>query len=550
MREYYDAVVAGTGIAGLTTAIRAAELGLRVLVVTKADSIEETNTNYAQGGIIAGKEDRKATAADADLLAKDIFAAGCDYNNPEAVRALAADGPDLAVEFLARRARVPFSRNSRGEWDYTGEAAHSERRILHFEDHTGDAIQASLIGRARELGVEIRAGWTAIDLVTNDHHSTDPVERYRKRETFGLYALENGTSRVHTLLASAVVLATGGLGNIFQFTTNPSSATGDGISIAARAGAEIINAEFVQFHPTALFHKDIKRFLVSESLRGEGAKLVDKQGRPFMHRYDSRGELAPRDVVTRAIYEEMSAQGIEYVYLDLAGNYRGEEPIERRFSRIWETCLTGGIDITREPIPVVPAAHYSCGGVKVDLAGRASVCRLYAVGEVSCTGVHGANRLASTSMLEGLLWGVRAAEDIAERLSAAPAGVIPGADSTARNCPDPLWGGRVSEARMEAIPDWKIPEAAETFERALIWQDWKTIKMTMWNHAGIVRTKKGLERAMADLEYHAHRITKFYREAALNRDIIELRNGVETARIVVAAAMHEEISAGCHFRKE
>lgn len=550
MREGFDSIIAGTGIAGLSAAIRCAELGLKVLVITKADTIEETNTNYAQGGIIAGKENRGETPEEAALLARDILEAGCRWNNAEAVRLIAEAGPDLAVDFLARRAGVPFSRNAKGEWDYTGEAAHSERRILHYEDHTGDSIQAGLISRARELGVEIRTGWTAIDLITNDHHSDNPEERYRKRETFGLYALENASGRVHTLLADSVVLATGGLGNIFQFTTNPPSATGDGISIASRAGAEIINAEFVQFHPTALFHKDIKRFLISESLRGEGAKLVDKEGRPFMHRYSSQEELAPRDVVTRAIYEEMSAQGIEYVYLDLAGRYTGEQPIERRFSRIYETCLSGGIDITREPIPVVPAAHYSCGGIKADLAGRATLCRLYAVGEVSCTGVHGANRLASTSMLEGLLWGVRAAEDIANRLRAEPdaeRGCL--SRLTAELCGE-SFNGPIAAERLNAIPDWKAPRAAETFERALIWQDWKTIKMTMWNHAGIVRTRKSLERAQADLDYHAHRITKFYREAVLNRDIIELRNGVETARLVVSQAIHNERSVGCHFRKD
>ncbi len=533
MRERFDAIVAGTGIAGLSAAIRAAELGLRALVITKADAVEETNTNYAQGGIIAGKEGRRGTPEEAALLAADVLEAGCGWNDPEAVRLLASEGPDLAVEFLARRAGIAFSRNSSGKWDYTEEAAHSERRILHFEDHTGDSIQAGLVARARSLGIEIRSGWTATDLITNDHHSDDPTERYRTRETFGLYALENATGEVHTLLADSVILATGGLGNIFQFTTNPPSATGDGVSIAARAGAEIINAEFVQFHPTALFHKDIKRFLISESLRGEGAKLIDREGRPFMRRYSPREELAPRDVVSRAIYEEMSAQGIEYVYLDLASHYRGEQPIERRFSRIWETCRSGGIDIAKEPIPVVPAAHYFCGGIKVDLAGRTNLRRLYAVGEASCTGVHGANRLASTSMLEGLLWGIRAAEDIAATLAGGTGAL-----------------DRVSAARLDAIPDWKAPRAAETFERALIWQDWKTIKMTMWNHAGIVRTRKGLERAQADLEYHAHRITKFYREAALNRDIIELRNGVETARIVVSAAIHNERSVGCHFRKD
>jgi L-aspartate oxidase len=245
-----------------------------------------------------------------------------------------------------------------------------------------------------------------------------------------------------------------------------------------------------------------------------------------MKKYSPQEELAPRDVVTRAIYEEMSEQGAEYMLLDLAHNYQGEKPIRERFSRIYETCLSGGIDITREPIPIVPAAHYFCGGVRVDVDGQTSLGRLYAVGEVSCTGLHGANRLASTSLLEGLLWGKRAAERIAR----------------ARNPVDP--------GRLERIPDWKTPLGGERFESALIWQDWKMIKMTMWNHAGIVRTRKGLERAQADLNYHAHRITKFYREAALDRDIIELRNGVVTAQIVVDAAIHNERSVGCHYRKD
>jgi len=524
MRTRHDAIVAGTGIAGLTAAIRCREAGLDVLVITKQDRVEESNTNYAQGGIIAWREGDSPEA-----LARDVMEAGCRFNSAEAVKRFSEKAPRLVFDFLIDRVGAAFSRNSRGEYDYTEEAAHSERRILHFEDHTGDSIESALVAYARKIGVKILPGWTAVDLITNNHHSLDPQERYRPREVFGLYALENSTGEVHTLLADAVILATGGIGNIFQFTTNPISATGDGVSMAHRAGAEIVNAEFMQFHPTALFHKDIKRFLISESLRGEGAKLVDRAGKPFMARYTPQEELAPRDVVTRAIFEEMSRQGSEYMLLDLAGHYKGETPIKQRFSRIYETCLSGGIDITKDPIPIVPAAHYFCGGVKVDSVGRTPISRLYAVGEVSCTGIHGANRLASTSMLEGLLWGYDAAGDIAERAKA---------------------GKGLGDDRLESIPDWKMPGAPETFEPSLIYQDWKMIKLTMWNHAGIIRTRKGLERANADLNYHAHRITRFYQEATLNRDIIELRNGVVTAQLVVAAAMHNEKSVGCHYRKD
>ncbi len=521
MREYFDVIVVGSGIAGLTAAVHCRDAGLSVLVVTKEERIEETNTNYAQGGIIAAREGDTASS-----LEKDILEAGCNYNSPEAVARFAGEAPGLVFDFLINRAGVRFSRSASGELDYTEEAAHSERRILHFEDHTGDTIQSALIALAEKSGAVIRGGHTAVDLITNNHHSRDPRELYRAREVQGLYVLQNDTGEVHTFFAGTVILACGGIGNIYQFTTNPPAATGDGISMASRAGADIINAEFMQFHPTALFNKDIKRFLISESLRGEGAKLIDREGKPFMHRYSSMAELAPRDVVTRAIYDEMAAQGCEYMLLDLASHYKGKTPITERFSSIYKTCLSGGIDITVEPIPIIPAAHYFCGGIKADLRGRTSLQGLYACGEVACTGLHGANRLASTSLLEGLYWGREAALDIAAN------------------------GRRAESQRLEHIPDWQSPATAERFEAPLIYQDWNVIKMTMWNHAGIIRTRKGLERAQADLNYHAHRITRFYREAVLDRDIIELRNGVVTAQLVVSAAIHNERSIGCHFRRD
>lgn len=521
MRRTRDVLVIGTGIAGLSAAIVCKEAGLDTLVITKMDRPDDTSTNCAQGGIIERPEGDSAGA-----LVSDILGAGCSYNCRGAVGLLAAEGPDLVRDFLVGKAGVVFSRDSRGRLDYTEEAAHSTRRILHCEDHTGDEIQAALLRYASSIGLEVRSSCTAVDLITNDHHSTDCEELYREREVFGAYALDNPSGEVETLLAESVLLASGGLGNIFQYTTNPVGATGDGVSMAKRAGADIINAEFLQFHPTSLYHKDIRRFLISESLRGEGARLVDREGRPFMRDYSELGDLAPRDVVARAMYEEMARQGANHMLLDLASGYRGEKPIRERFRRIYETCLRGGIDIEKEPIPVTPAAHYFCGGVKVDLDGRTSLRRLYAAGEVACTGVHGANRLASTSLLEGLLWGVRAGRHIAANLRP------------------------VAPARLGGIPDWKKPANPERFETALIYQDWNLVKMTMWNHAGIVRTRKSLERAVADLDYHAHRVGKFYKEAALNRDMVELRNGIVAAQIVVAAAIHDERSIGCHFRKD
>ena len=521
MKEKFDVIIVGSGIAGLTAGIQLKKAGYEIAILTKNGEIEESNTYYAQGGIIARKEGDSP-----QKLADDINRAGCNYNNTEAVTVLSNEGPDLVFDFLINEVGMVFSRNSNGQMDYTEEAAHSERRILHFEDHTGENIEKSLTAYAKKIGVKFYTRHTAIDLITNNHHSKDCQELYKEREVMGLYVLDNKSGKVKIFFSYNVILATGGLGNLYQYTTNPSSATGDGISMAYRAGADIINAEFIQFHPTALFHKDIKRFLISESLRGEGAKLIDKNGSMFMHKYSQLNELAPRDVVARAIYEEMNKLGCEYMFLDIANHYKGEKPISERFSRIYETCLSGGIDITEQPIPIVPASHYFCGGIKVDTYGRTSINNLFAIGEVSCTGLHGANRLASVSLLEGLLWAKRSADYIMNNFI------------------------KISPSRFNEIPEWKSPQNTVDFEPLLIYQDWKAIKLTMWNYAGIIRTKRGLERALSDLNYYMHRIFKFYKEARLTVDIIELRNAVVTAQIIVDSAIHNEISIGCHYIKD
>ncbi|HOJ63732.1 MAG TPA: L-aspartate oxidase [Spirochaetota bacterium] len=521
MRKYFDVIIVGSGIAGLTSGIYLKEAGFNVIVITKNSEISECNTNYAQGGIVAYKEgDAK------EKLIKDILEAGCNYNNYKAVEILAEEGPKLVFEFLIDKIGIDFSKNRNGKIDYTEEAAHSERRIIHYKDHTGEKIETSLIEYAKKINLPILTNFTAIDLITNNHHSEDYQELYKQREVMGVYVLDNLSGEVHTFFSSIVILATGGIGNLYQYTTNPASATGDGISMAYRSGADIINTEFIQFHPTALFHKDIKRFLISESLRGEGARLLNHKGEFFMEKYSPLKDLAPRDVVARAIYEEINQSGKEYMFLDIAHYYKGEKPIKDRFSKIYETCLKGGIDITKDPIPIVPAAHYFCGGIKVDEFGRSSIKNLYAIGEVSCTGVHGANRLASISLLEGLLWAKRSSMDIIENFCA------------------------IKKERFEFIPDWKVPENVEEFDNILIYQDWKAIKLTMWNYAGIIRTKKGLERAQSDLNYYAHRIFKFYKEAKLTVDIIELRNAIVTAQIIVNSAIHNEKSIGCHYIKK
>jgi L-aspartate oxidase len=521
MRTKYDAIVVGSGIAGLTSAIYLHQAGCRVAVLTKEDSSDTTATNLAQGGIIAWQPDDSA-----ESLKQDLMQAGCGVNNLRAVEQLASEGPRLVFDFLIEKVGMDFSQNASGQLDYTEEAAHAIRRILHYHDFTGDRIQHKLLEYARQIGLPILTGRTSVDLITNNHHSKDCQEVYRPREVMGLYVLNNQTRQVETFLADTVILATGGIGNLYQHTTNPAGSTGDGMSMAHRAGAEIINAEFIQFHPTALYHRDIKRFLISESLRGEGAILLNHAGDAFMERYTPQKELAPRDVVARAIYQEMARTGKEYMFLDASQHYIGKEPLPQRFSKIYNTCLQGGIDITKEPIPIVPAAHYFCGGIKVDLDGRTTLKNLYAIGETSCTGLHGANRLASSSLLEGLLWGKRAAL------------AVIAADA------------HIAASRYDAIPDWQPPAHTERFDPLLFVQDWSIIQQTMWNYAGIIRTRKGLERARADINYHSHRIFKFYKQARLSKEIIELRNGIVNASIVVHAAQHNKRPVGCHFVAE
>ncbi len=399
-----DVLIIGSGVAGCSAALELAKRGLQVTMVTKADRPEESNTYHAQGGIIyKGKQDRP------ELLVRDIEEAGAGATWPPAAQVLAEEGPHLVEEILIKEVKVPFNINEEGELDLTEEAAHSMRRIIHSDDFTGKAIETALIQYIPHIpGIHILTNHVAIDLITPEHHSPDPLATYPPTSCLGAYVFNTKEKKVIKITAYVTILATGGMGQVFLHTTNPDGATGDGYAMAYRAGAKLINMEYTQFHPTTLFHKDAKRFLISESVRGEGAILKTPKGEPFMEKYHPLGCLAPRDVVARAIHEEMVEHGYKYVLLDLA-SYMEPERIRRRFPMIHETCLNYGIDMTKDPIPVVPAFHFSCGGVKVDLWGKTNINRLFAVGEVSCTGLHGANRLASTSLLEGLVWGNRAA---------------------------------------------------------------------------------------------------------------------------------------------
>ena len=514
----FDLLVLGSGIAGLTAALAAAAEGRQVAVVSKEQLLEESNTLYAQGGIVArGDEDS------AELLARDITVAGDGLNSREAVELLAAEGPGLVEEILVKRLGVPFNRDETGRPARTQEAVHSVRRIYYAQDTTGRAIELALVQAVRaNPRIQLFAGHAAIDLVTNTHNSTDSQERYRPTRVIGAYLWDPTTARVKVFIAPATILATGGAGNLFLHTSNPPCATADGLAMASRVGAEIINAEYVQFHPTVLFHRDVKRFLISEAVRGEGARLVNHRGQAFMRKYDpERADLAPRDEVARAMYREMEEEGSDYLLLDARS--AADSHLEQRFPGIFEKCMSVGLDIRKEPIPVVPAAHYFCGGVKVNLAGRTSVDGLYAAGETACTGVHGANRLASVSLLEGLYYGHAAGKDAARSLQPLAAGLRKG------------------------IPDWVHPEPAEEFDPVLIQQDMLNIQSTMWNYAGIIRNAKRLERALADLNYLSHRIERFYRHATVSRSIIELRNAVLAAQVIVSAAASNTRSLGCHY---
>jgi L-aspartate oxidase len=520
-----ECLIIGTGIAGAVCALIAAKAGIKVTLVTKRTDPALTNTNRAQGGIVfRGKKDSP------ELLKQDILRAGRGINSLEAVEYLVTKGPDVVEEVLIQNLHVNFTHltGSQDEYyDLTREGAHSVNRILYSTDQTGHEIEMTLISALRQLPeVHIITDATAIDLITLQHHSADLQARYILEDhCLGAYCFMNATKEVDVILAQYTVLATGGLGDIFLHSTNEMGTVGDGIVMAQRAGARIMNMEFMQFHPTTLYIPGARRFLISEAVRGEGARLKNLSGEYFMERYNPElKDLAPRDEVTVAIWEEMIRNKDDHVLLDVANHVKGD--IVKRFPSIYATCKEAGIDITREPAPVVPAAHYFCGGVHVDMRGRTTIKGLYAAGEVSCTGLHGANRLASTSLLEGLVWGYYAAKDIVERINQ---------------------GETVPANMLTAIRDWIPTGNVENEDPALIAQDWMSIKSTMWNYVGIVRTMPRLKRAIEDLRHMHLRIEDFYKETPVSKDIISLFHGMQSAIMVAEAATRNPNSIGCHL---
>jgi L-aspartate oxidase len=515
-----DVLILGCGIAGGTAALELAEAGLEVLIVTRADRPQESNTYWAQGGIIF-----RGDGDSPELLAKDIGHAGDGLCHDQAVKILAESGPPLVQSILLDKLAVPFDRKPGGSLALGREGGHSLPRILHSADSTGRAIEDSLIAALEgHPRVRFLTGHTAVDLLTPAHHGRDRRAIYEPLSCVGAYVLNQATGDIIRCFARTTVLATGGLGQIFLRTTNPVGSRGDGLAMAYRAGARVINTEYVQFHPTAFYHRNAPCFLITEAVRGAGARLVDERGTPFMDRYDPEWkDLAPRDVVARSIHSEILKRGVSNVYLDLR-SYIPAERIRAEFPGMVQGCLEYGIDITRDLLPVVPAAHYSCGGVWVDENGRSTIDRLYAVGEVSCTGLHGANRLASTSLLEGLVWGHRSAQHIAELL------------------------GTHNGLRFDDIPAWK-PTGRELPDPALIAQDMSSIKHIMWNYVGLVRTTPRLARAIQDLRNLEVETERFYRMAAPTDELLGLRNAVRVALIVTLAAWENQESRGAHYRE-
>jgi L-aspartate oxidase len=510
MRLTIDYLVIGSGVAGLSFALEAASHG-DVLLVTKR-SADESNTKYAQGGIAAVL----STDDSFEAHIGDTLRAGAGLCHELAVEVCVREGPgrikalrDIGTRFdLAAGAA-----NEDADLDLHLEGGHSARRLAHAADMTGREVERALLEAvARSPRVRILEGHTAIDLITRAKYGGPEV-------CAGAYVLDESSGKVLTILARAVVLSTGGAGKVYLYTSNPDVATGDGVAMAYRAGAEIANMEFYQFHPTCLFHPQAQRFLLSEAMRGEGAVLRLPDGTAFMKSHDARGELAPRDVVARAIDFEMKRTGAEHVLLDITD--KKPEFVRERFPGIHAECLRWGIDITRQPIPVVPAAHYMCGGITTNLEGRTTIPGLWAIGECACTGLHGANRLGSNSLLEGLVFAHRAAD----ALKAAVDRTTPWPD----------------------VPDWEVGSAEASDEAVIITQNWDELRRLMWNYVGIVRSGTRLRRAARRIALLQEEIAEYYWKYFITRDLLELRNIATVAQLIVECASSRRESRGLHF---
>src|SRR6201993_4239224 len=511
MKEY-DFVVIGSGIAGLSFALKAAKHG-SVAVITKRKG-SDTNTAWAQGGIACVTSDEDSF----ELHVRDTLEAGAGLCDEAVVRTIVTEGPERIRELVELGLHFDEREISgHRELDLGKEGGHSKRRVLHVQDVTGKEIENTLL---RELGrqshVQLMENHMGVDLITAAKLGFAAEDR-----CLGAYVLDEKTGEVETIRSDRIVLATGGCGKVYLYTTNPDIATGDGVAMAWRGGVEISNMEFIQFHPTCLFHPLAKSFLISEAVRGEGGILRNNRGEDFMKRYDPLGSLARRDIVARAIDAEIKRSGAQCVFLDITD--RPVEFLRERFPNIYETCLRFGIDMTKQPIPVVPAAHYQCGGIKTDVNGATSLAGLYAIGEVACTGLHGANRLASNSLLEGLVVAHRACQAMMREQS-------------------PLL-----RQRKVALPEWQSGDVQDVDELVVIYHNWDEIRRLMWDYVGIVRTDKRLQRASARLRNLQREIREFYWNFKVSVDLLELRNLAAVAALIVDSALCRKESRGLHF---
>jgi L-aspartate oxidase len=508
-----DFLILGSGIAGLSFALKVCKYG-SVAIVTKKEKLE-SGTNYAQGGIasVLGEDDSF------DLHIADTLTVGDGLSQPKVVESVVKDGPARINELVELGVRFSKGKKKKGPlYDLGREGGHSRRRILHAQDLTGREVEMILARQVEsKRNVRIYEDFFAINLIT------EAKVKGRKSDgdvCYGAYVLDRNTREIHTFTARVTLLATGGLGKVYLFTSNPDISTGDGMAMAYRAGAKIANMEFIQFHPTCLYHPEAKNFLISEALRGEGGVLRLTDGAPFMDNYHPLKSLAPRDVVARAIDSELKKSGAEYVLLDMTAKNRSF--LKKRFPNIYDKCSSLGIDMATTPIPVVPAAHYSCGGVLTDLRGETTIKRLYACGEVACTGLHGANRLASNSLLEALVFAHRSAlkaiEDVKDR-----------------------------DFRMPSIKPWDSGKAVDIDESIVIAHNWDEIRRLMWHYVGIVRSDKRLARAQRRIKLLQKEITQYYWDFILTGDLIELRSIALVSELIIRCALRRKESRGLHY---
>lgn len=512
--QQFDVLIIGSGLAGLSLALRTAE-HKKICLVSKR-SINDSASNWAQGGIAAVLNDEDSIEAHI----QDTLTAGAGLCDAAVTRKVVEHGKET-IEWLIQQG-VSFTReHDDSGYHLTREGGHSHRRVIHAADATGRAVQTTLAQKVRQHpNITLLENHIAVDLITTQKVKTQDVRLNDSNTCLGAYVLDNTTGKVITIGAQNTVLATGGAGKVYLYTTNPDVSTGDGIAMAWRAGCRVANMEFIQFHPTCLYHPQAKSFLISEIVRGEGGILKLPDGTRFMPDHDPRAELAPRDVVARAIDFEMKKRGLNCVYVDIS--HKSLEFIQDHFPNIYNRCLQLGIDISKEPIPVVPAVHFMCGGVMTDDIGRTDIKNLYAIGETACTGLHGANRLASNSLLECLVFGQSAAEDILKQ----------------------------PKKQVPTLPYWDESRVTDADEEVLITHTWEELRRSMWNYVGIVRTDKRLSRALHRIHLLRDEVHEFYSNFRISNNLIELRNLLQVAELIVRSAMERKESRGLHYSKD